>query len=112
MKSIFLAIMICTTLTNFASQSEIEPILIKKIGSWTTSDLFYPEKALKDKEEGTVYVSFTITENFSLTEIMVEEGVSKDLDQTAIEMVTDLQIDENQLVVGKKYILPIKFVIK
>lgn len=99
------------SLVNFAGQNEKEPVLIKKIRTWTTSNLFYPEKALKDKIQGTVYVSFKITEDLKVTEIMIEEGVSEALDQKAIEVLTDLAIDENQFTIGKKYILPVKFVI-
>ncbi len=112
MKRFLFVLMTCMAATAFAGISENEPVLIKKIGAWTTNSIFYPEKALKDKKEGTVYVSFKLTEDLLLSEIMIEEGVSKDLDQMAIEMVHDLQIDENQFIAGKKYILPIKFVIK
>lgn len=112
MKSILFVALMSFSLINFAHQSENEPVLIKKIGSWTTSKMFYPEKARNEKTEGTVYVSFKLTEKLELTEIMVEEGVSADLDQKAIEMLADLAIDENQFTIGKKYILPIKFVIK
>ena len=97
---------------NFASSNEKVPVIIKKIGTFATGSLTYPEKAIDDKKEGIVYVSFELADNQTVTNILIEEGVSKELNQKAIEIVSHLKVEQNQFVSGKKYILPVRFVIK
>lgn len=82
---------------------------------WLASNLVYPTHAIENKEQGTVYVSFTISNDGELQNVELAHGVSPCLDKTALEMVLKMPID--QLIAGSEkieasYIVPIKFVIK
>lgn len=47
----------------------------------------YPEPAIKDKQEGKVYLSFIVELDGSLTDIKVMRGVSQELDKEAIRLI-------------------------
>ncbi|MEX1002200.1 MAG: TonB family protein [Crocinitomicaceae bacterium] len=84
------------------------------ISSWLTENAVYPSAAVESREEGTVYLSFEII-NGQVQNIVVLEGVSKVLDEAAIEMVKKIpasELQEDAETEKNKYIIPIKFEIK
>lgn len=85
------------------------------VRTWLSNNLVYPTHAIANKEQGTVYVSFTISNDGELQNVELEQGISPCLDKTALEMVLKMPID--QLIAGSEkmeasYVVPIKFVIK
>jgi TonB family protein len=87
----------------------------QKMCGWISENIYYPASAAENKEEGTVYVAFTISENGNLESCEIAQGVSENLDVTALETVQKMPVD--QLVAGSEayngtFIVPIKFVIK
>lgn len=50
----------------------------------------YPEKAMADQVEGTVYVSFTIKANGEVADVAVKRGVRSDIDTEAVRVVSGL----------------------
>jgi protein TonB len=50
-------------------------------------NLNYPEIAIEKEEQGTVYVSFVVEKDGSLSQIKIARGVSESLDKEAIRLV-------------------------
>ncbi|MBK9190554.1 MAG: energy transducer TonB [Crocinitomicaceae bacterium] len=87
----------------------------QKMRGWISENIYYPTSAAENKEEGTVYVAFTISENGLLESCEIAQGVSANLDATALATVQKMPVD--QLISGSEayngtFIVPIKFVIK
>lgn len=55
--------------------------------SYLSSNITYPEAAKNDKIEGKVFVSYVINEQGKVTQVKVERGVNKLLDDEAIRVV-------------------------
>jgi len=82
---------------------------------WFNKNLSYPEKALENKEEGIVYVSFQINQDGKAINIEIEEGISESLNEKAIELVKEMPLDDltvNGFEEGARYVLPVKFTLK
>ena len=56
--------------------------------AWVYSHLRYPEEALARGEEGKVWVRFVVEEDGGVGDIKVVRGVSPELDQAAVELVS------------------------
>jgi TonB family protein len=73
----------------------------------------YPEMATKDKVEGTVYISFTVEKDGSLTDIKVDRKLGSGTDEEAVRMVKLSKRwnpgMENGNPVRTKYNIPVKF---
>jgi periplasmic protein TonB len=54
------------------------------------SNLLYPEKALEEGAEGTVFMTFVVEPNGEVTNVSVVRGVTEDLDQEAIRVVRQM----------------------
>lgn len=87
----------------------------QKMQNWIASHAEYPAEAFNNKEEGTVYIAFTVSDNGILENVAIAQGISKNLDQAALDLVLEMPVSE--LLAGSEkydttYIVPIKFVIK
>lgn len=87
----------------------------QKMCGWISENIYYPQTAAENKEEGTVYVAFTISQNGLLESCEIAQGVSSNLDAIALQTVQKMPVD--QLISGSEayngtFIVPIKFVIK
>jgi len=75
--------------------------------------LRYPSMAQKQKEEGTVYVSFIINQYGEITKVELVKGFYKDCDKEAVRVVSMLNKwkpgRQNKMPVAVKMVLPIKF---
>lgn len=54
---------------------------------WISENVVYPETAIELEEQGRVYLSFVVEPNGSITNVVVERGVSRDLDREAKRVV-------------------------
>lgn len=54
---------------------------------WISENVQYPQTAIEMNEQGRVYLSFVVEPNGSITNVVVERGVSKDLDKEAKRVV-------------------------
>jgi TonB family protein len=52
------------------------------------ANMTYPEESLKKNEEGKVFLSFVVKADGSIDSIQVERGVSKNLDNEAVRLLT------------------------
>jgi len=83
--------------------------------NWISANVSYPAAAVTNKEEGTVYVCFTVSEDGTLENAEIAQGVSQNLNDAALNVVAKMPV--NELLAGSEkygtnYIVPIKFVIK
>ncbi|RPH93864.1 energy transducer TonB [candidate division KSB1 bacterium] len=72
----------------------------------------YPESAKKDSVQGTVYVKMTVTPDGKATEVHIEKGVRKDLDDAAMEAVRSVKwkpAEQKGKPIECSIVLPIKF---
>jgi TonB family protein len=73
----------------------------------------YPEKAITDGVEGTVYVSFNILASGTVSKVMLKRGVRADIDAEAIRVVSELPnwkpATSNGKAVNSEMVLPIAF---
>ena len=73
----------------------------------------YPQTAIKQKEEGKVFVQFIIEGDGSLFDVKIARGVSEALDNEALRIVKSMPKwipgESNGKVVRVKYTLPINF---
>lgn len=58
------------------------------MSSWLQSQITYPESAIENNEQGTVYIRFIIRKDGTISNIDVRKGVSVALDQEAIRVIS------------------------
>ena len=112
MKTIFLTLALAIGVS-FSSQAKEEggkPKTISLISNWMNGNVDYPTSAIENKEEGTVYIAFTIVDG-QIVNAEVVKGVSETLDNEVLNTlqtvpVSELPIDTND---NSSYILPVKF---
>lgn len=114
MKKSILLIIVCILLPISLSAGNINPINKSKISIWLNKNLNYPASSIENREEGIVYVSFTVTENGKSENVKIKEGISNELDSEALKAVINMPLIslfdiENP---NKEYVLPIKFTLK
>jgi TonB family protein len=115
MKTFVLSMTLLISIPVFSASPENGEPKKVSLKEWFNKNLTYPEQALKNKEEGIVYVSFQINEEGKAISVEVIEGVSTSLNARAIELVKNLpsdQITNNGFEEGQSYILPVNFVLK
>jgi len=102
--------------TSFANDG-VKPLANAKtkMHEWLMNNTVYPVSAANNKEEGTVYISFTVSETGQVQNVELAKGVSTSLNNEALSVVEQMPVD--QLISGSEnyggyYIVPIKFVIK
>ncbi|MDD3522319.1 MAG: TonB family protein [Bacteroidales bacterium] len=81
---------------------------------WVMQHVTYPEEARKEKSAGTVFASFTVTENGSISDIKILRGVSPALDKEVIRVLaTSPKWEKPAIANGQPvrvtYSLPVKF---
>lgn len=108
--------LVCSGIT-MANTEHNAPDKRKKFAfsNWIENHVKYPKESIDKKEEGTVYVSFSVTEDFKIENIEVVQGISENLDLEAVNGVKSMPASEvinNGYQPGKTYILPIKFDIR
>lgn len=73
----------------------------------------YPEAAVKSKTTGKVMVSFVVTKNGKVTKAAVKRGVSKELDEEAVRVVSSMPdwipAEKDKKKVDAEMILPVSF---
>jgi len=86
------------------------------ISSWLATHTNYPEKAKDANIQGTVFVTFIVEKDGSVSNVTILRGVNKYLDNEAIRVVSSLpkwtpgKQNGNPIRVG--YNLPIRFVLR
>jgi protein TonB len=75
--------------------------------------LRYPTIAERKKDEGTVYVSFVISNTGTVTNVEIIKGISKECDLEAVRVISMMDKWkpglQNKMPVAVKMVLPIKF---
>lgn len=81
---------------------------------WIKKNIIYPNQAIQNREEGIVYVSFTISENGKAENVYVEEGVSLSLNEEAMTVFNNMPLESMYVAdePAKRFIVPIKFILK
>ncbi|MFT4599873.1 MAG: hypothetical protein ACI857_000040 [Arenicella sp.] len=82
---------------------------------WQKEFVLYPKQSLEENKKGIVYVSFSLSENGLMNDILIEEGISEDLNLKAIEIAKKMPKDHllnNNHQEGKRYMLPVEFSIR
>lgn len=73
----------------------------------------YPESARKDKVEGTVYVTFIVEIDGSISNAKILRGIRKDIDEVALETINSMPLWEPGTQRGKpvpvQFNMPLKF---
>jgi TonB family protein len=75
----------------FYSVVDVEPSFPggpEAMTSWLQSQIIYPESAIENKEQGTVYIKFIIRKDGTISHIDLIKGVSVALDQEAIRVIS------------------------
>ena len=85
----------------------------KALYKFLSDNIKYPESAKKKKIQGTVWVSFIIEKDGSISHIKVEHGISPELDKEAIRVIKSMPRWKPATLRGKPVrivsLLPVKF---
>jgi TonB family protein len=80
------------------------------------ANLIYPEKAMDEGAEGTVFTSFVVEPNGEITNVQIIRGVNEDLNQEAVRVVKQMQKwtpgNHEGKPVRVRLHLPVKFVLQ
>lgn len=89
---------------------------VLEMKKWVAENITYPEISIELNEQGRVYVSFVVERDGRITNIKIERGVSKDLDDEAKRVIRNMPNWKPGESKGKrvrtKCSLPINFEIK
>ena len=89
---------------------------VLEMKKWVAENVTYPEISIELNEQGRVYVSFVVERDGRITNIKIERGVSKDLDDEAKRVIRNMPNWKPGESKGKrvrtKCSLPINFEIK
>jgi TonB family protein len=91
-----------------ASEINRDPINTQSIQNWVNEHAKYPAAAKDNKEEGTVYVEFTVNEG-EIQEPRVIHKADEILNKAALELIKDIPTRILMNTNDTKYILPIKY---
>ena len=58
-----------------------------ELQKWINANVVYPETSIEMEDQGKVYLSFVVESDGSISNIVVEKGVSKELDREAKRVV-------------------------
>ncbi len=111
MKKLILVLVLCMPL--IATAGNVKPVKFS-FSEWIKKNIIYPNQAVKNHEEGIVYVSFTISEDGKAENVSVEEGVSTTLNAEAMTVFNNMPLESMYVAdePTKQFIVPIKFIIK
>jgi TonB family protein len=80
---------------------------------YMAKNLLYPESAIKNQTEGTVYVSFVVEKDGSVNEVKILRGVGGEIDSEAFRVVKNMPKWspglQNGQAVRVQFTLPVKF---
>ena len=80
---------------------------------YLTSNIRYPEEAVKSKTTGKVMVSFVVSKDGKVTKTAIKRGVSKELDAEALRVVSSMPNwipgEKDGKKVDAEMILPVSF---
>jgi protein TonB len=80
---------------------------------YISKNTVYPQSAKERNEQGTVYVEFIVTADGAITNVKVAKGVSPELDQEAIRVISAMPPWEPAIYAGQKvcshYTIPITY---
>jgi TonB family protein len=82
------------------------------LGSFIAQNLRYPKEARQKGLEGTVFVSFIVEKNGTLTDAQIQKGVEKSLDDEAIRVVKLTKWipgKQSGKIVRTRFVMPIKY---
>ncbi|MBD3638075.1 MAG: energy transducer TonB [Crocinitomicaceae bacterium] len=115
MKAQILTLIFAVTLSmnSQANSYGDHPKNTSKISSWVEKNIKYPSNAIENKEQGTVYIAFTIVDG-KIDQVEVVGSVAESLDVEAYNALKELPVAELNLSSNEDgtYILPIKFSIR
>jgi TonB family protein len=81
--------------------------------AYMTEAIVYPEEAKKDGIEGTVYLSFKVHADGTISDAEVKRSVREDLDQAALEVILNMPAWEPGIKDGKpvdaEMMLPVRY---
>lgn len=73
----------------------------------------YPTKAQRRGDQGTVYVSFVVSADGSVTDVKIVKGIGKECDEEAVRVISMMDKwrpgVQNKIAVPVRKVLPIKF---
>ena len=73
----------------------------------------YPIKARRQKVQGVVEISFVVRKEGHLTDVQIEQGVSAEIDQEAIRLISNMPdwqpALQNNRAVSVRLLIPIEF---
>ena len=115
MKTTILTALLALTFsfTSNANNAGENPKASSKISNWVNKNIDYPKSAIENKEEGTVYVAFTVVDG-EIQEVEVVGGVSESLDNEVLNTIQTVPVSELGINTNETntYILPVKFALK
>lgn len=80
---------------------------------WINQNVRYPQMAIENNEQGKVYLSFVVEPNGEITNVVIERGVSTDLDREAKRLVREMPKwvpgEANGRKVRARFRMPINF---
>jgi len=83
------------------------------ISAFLSQNLVYPQSALKDKIEGTVYVTFVVEKDGSVSNVKIIQGIHPDCDAEVIRVVKTMPNwtpgKQRGKAVRVQFNLPVKF---
>ncbi len=114
MKKLMIAMILAFSISTNVMAGNVTPVKTTNLIEWLSKNLNYPTAAAQNKEEGIVYVSFTISENGKAEHIKVEKGISQALDNEAVKAVKNMPLEHLFITNGinKSYTLPVRFSIR
>jgi TonB family protein len=81
--------------------------------TYMVNNVLYPEKAMKTKTTGTVYVSFVVTKTGKVSEVAIKKGVSSELDAEAKRVIAAMPdwipAEQDGKTVSSELCLPVAF---
>lgn len=83
---------------------------------YLTTNIAYPEKARNDKVEGTVYITFVVEKDGSISNVKILRGIGAGCDEMAIKVVSQMPPWEPGMQRGEpvrvQFTMPIKFTLE
>ena len=86
-----------------------------KFEKWTKQFVEYPSQSTTKMEEGIVLVSFEISDYGDAENIIIDSGISDELNQKAIDLIIAMpkaHLYENGFTEGTRFVMPVKFSIQ
>ena len=103
----------CCEFIGFSHPEEYPKPAMSRIMDFVRENIIYPETAIKDKEEGRVFIQFCIGADGITREHKIVRGVREDLDNEALRVAKLIKFDEPAKNQGKPvelcFAIPVTF---